>query len=184
VPHFREAEDVDWSGKQMTKAVWSGVLTTAAVVLLSAAPAFAQASDNKSIGVTVNVNARAKLTLGSATITFADADPDVTPTFTSAPITIDVKARATATSNVTVTVQATGDLSAGAGITIPIANLEWTATGAGFQAGASNKDTAQTVGSWTGSGNRSGDHTYTLPNSWAYAIGVYTVTLNYTLSAP
>jgi hypothetical protein len=44
--------------------------------------------------------------------------------------------------------------------------------------------TAQTVGTWTGSGNPAGSHTYVLANSWAYATGVYTTTLNYTLSVP
>ena len=40
------------------------------------------------------------------------------------------------------------------------------------------------VGSWTGSGHQSGAHTYTLPNSWSYATGIYNVTLNYTLATP
>jgi hypothetical protein len=182
VPHFREAEDVDWSGKQMTKAVWSGVLTTAAVVLLSAAPAFAQATDTEAVAVSVSVNARAKLTLSAAAINFGDADPDVTPIFTSAAIGVDVKARAGPASNVTVTVQANQDLTSGSD-TIPIANLTWTVTGAGFSAGTS-ATSAQTLGSWTGSGNRSGTHTYSLPNSWAYNVGSYTATLTYTLTAP
>jgi hypothetical protein len=183
VPHFREPEDVDWSGTQMTKAVWSGVLTAAAMVVLSAAPAFAQASDNAQIAVTVNVNARAKLTLGTATITFNDADPDVTGTFSSGPISVDVKSRAGSGSNVTLTVVADDDLTSG-GDTIPISDLTWTVTGAGFSAGTSDSTTAQTLGSWTGSGNRSGTHTYSLPNSWAYNVGSYTATLTYTLTAP
>jgi len=40
------------------------------------------------------------------------------------------------------------------------------------------------VGSWSASGSPSGTQTLSLPNSWTYATGTYTVTLNYTLTAP
>jgi hypothetical protein len=56
--------------------------------------------------------------------------------------------------------------------------------GTGFVAGTSSATVAQSVGAWTGSGARSGSQTYSLPNSWAYAPGTYTTTLNYTLSVP
>jgi len=49
----------------MRKAVWSGVATAAAVLMMSSV-AFAQAaSDTKTVNVTATVNAKAKLTLGS-----------------------------------------------------------------------------------------------------------------------
>lgn len=163
----------------MMKAVWSGLATVAAVLAVSSS-AFAQASANGSIGVTANVAAKAKLTLGTAAIVFADADPDAVPVMTATAFNIDVKARASGA--VTLTVLASGDLTAGAS-TIPISSLTWTATGGGFQAGTSDKTTAQTVGSWA-SGSPSGTQTYSLPNSWTYATGTYTVTLNYTLTAP
>ena len=62
--------------------------------------------------------------------------------------------------------------------------MTWSASGTSFVAGASSSATAQSVGSWVGSGNRAGTNTYTLPNSWDYAVGTYTVALNYTLTAP
>ena len=164
----------------MKKALWSGVAAVAAVLVVSTS-AFAQASANASIAVTANVNAKAKLTLGTASITFADADPDTTPTMTATAFNIDVKARASGA--VTLTVLASGDLTATGG-TIPISSLTWTATGSGFQNGTSDKTTAQTVGSWAASGSPSGTQTFSLPNSWTYATGTYTVTLNYTLTAP
>jgi hypothetical protein len=166
----------------MIKAVWSGVSAAAAIFLCST-PALAQATHNGSINVSATVAAKAKLTLGAAAISFADADPDVTPTMTSAAVSIDVKARTSAAGNVTLTVLASGDLVSG-GNSIAISNLTWTATGAGFQAGTSNKTVAQAVGGWVGSGSPSGTQTFSLPNSWTYATGTYTVTLNYTLSAP
>ena len=164
----------------MKKAVWSGLAAVAAVLVMSTS-AFAQASANASVAVTANVNAKAKLTLGTASITFADADPDTTPTMTATAFSIDVKARASGA--VTLTVLASGDLTATGG-TIPISSLTWTATGSGFQNGTSDKTTAQTVGSWAASGSPSGTQTFSLPNSWTYATGTYTVTLNYTLTAP
>jgi len=167
--------------KVMMKVVWSGVV--AAAVLLGASSAYAQATNTGSLNVSATVAAKAKLTLGTSSLTFADADPDVTATMTSAALPLDVKARTSATGAVTLTVLAGGDLVAG-GNSIAISNLTWTATGTGFQAGTSNKTLAQTVGSWVGSGSPSGTQTFSLPNSWAYNTGTYTVTLNYTLTAP
>lgn len=166
----------------MKKAVWSGFLVAAGFLLMSA-PAFAQSTATGAINVTVNVSARAKLTLGAASVSFADADPDVTPTLTSSAISVDVKSRTSANGAVSLTVAAGGDLTNAATDTIAISNLTWTATGTNFVGGTSNT-TAQTLGSWTGSGNRAGSHTYSLPNSWAYATGAYTATLTYTLTAP
>ena len=158
-------------------------LSTAAAVLLMSSSAYAQATATASLNVTVNVAARARLTLGAASITFADQDPATVPTLTAGALTVDVGARTAPASNVTLTVLATGDLTSG-GNTIPVTTLAWTASGAGFAAGASSAAVAQSVGTWTGPGARSGTQTYTLPNSWTYAVGTYTTTLNYTLTAP
>ncbi len=167
----------------MKKAVWSGAVATA-VLLLGSSTALAQQSATASIAVTANVNAKAKLSLGVAAITFADADPDLVTVYTSAPVSVDVKARTTATGNVLLTVLASGDLVSGTNA-IPVATLTWAATGLGFAAtGANNHITAQTLGQWSGSGNPSGSHTLSLPNLWTYNTGTYTVTLNYTLTAP
>jgi hypothetical protein len=167
----------------MKKAVWTGVVA-AAVVVLGSSSAFAQQTAGASIAVTAHVDAKAKLSLSLSTIDWADADPDLTTVYTSAPVTVDVKARTSAGGNVTVTVLASGDLASGTD-TIPVNTLTWAASGTGFTAtGANDKTTAQTLGSWTNSGNHSGSQTLSLPNLWSYKTGVYTVTLNYTLTAP
>ena len=165
----------------MKKAVWSGI--GAAALMLMSTTAFAQTTVNGAINVTANVNAKAKLTLGTGAITFADADPDVTTVMTATAFNIDVKARTTGLGAVTLTVLASDDLTSGSDV-IGIGGLTWTATGTGFQDGTSNKTTAQTVGSWVGSGSPGGTQTYSLPNSWTYATGTYTATLNYTLTVP
>ena len=165
----------------MKKAVWSG-LTAFVGVLALASSVSAQTTGN--INVQVNVNARAKLSIGgTGTITFADVDPDVVGTFNSGPIALDVKARTPFNAPVSLTVQANGDFANGSA-TIDLSTLQFTVVGAGFQAGASDKDNPVTVGSWTGSGDHTGTHTYTLPNSWSYATGTYSVQLNYTLVTP
>ena len=167
----------------MKKAVWSGVIA-AAVVLLGSSSAFAQQTAGASIAVTAHVDAKAKLSLSLSSINWLDADPDVTPTFSSGPITVDVKARTSAGGAVTVTVLADGELVSGSD-TIPVNTLAWTASGAGFAVSGNNNATAaQTLGSWTNSGNHSGSQTLSLPNLWSYKTGTYTVTLNYTLTAP
>ena len=169
----------------MRKTLWKVGLSTAAVVLFSSSAAYAQATANASLNVTVNVASRARLTLSAAGITFADADPDVTPTLTAGPVDVNVGARTAPTSNVTLTVLATGNLVSGTDV-ITIDQLTWTVGGpsAGFVPGTSNATVAQSVGSWTGPGTRNGTQTFALPNSWAYAPGTYTTTLNYTLSVP
>jgi hypothetical protein len=166
----------------MKKAVWSGFAAAAMLALVSTT-AFAQTTANGSINVTATVNAKAKLTLGVAAINFADADPDVSPTLAATAFNVDVKARTTAGSTVTLTVLASDDLISGTDV-IGIGALTWAATGTGYVAGTSNKTTAQTVGSWAGSGNNSGTQTYSLVNSWTYATGTYAATLNYTLTVP
>jgi hypothetical protein len=166
----------------MNKVVWTTVAALA--VVAAASPAAAQSTATATVNVTVNVSARATLDLnGTNSVTFADADPDTTPSISAPPITIDVKGRTSGGSNVTLTVVSNQDLTSG-GDTIGIGNLTWTATGTGFAAGTMDKTTAQTVGSWAGSGSHSGAVTLKLANSWAYNAGAYTATLTYTLTAP
>lgn len=171
----------------MTKAVWSTVTTAAAVVLFSASAvsdASAQTTAGGSLNVTVTVAGRAALALGAASVAFTDADPDTTPTLTSSGLNVTVKARTAPTSSVTLTVLASGDLSAGGGVNIPVSTLGWSTASAGFVNGANSVSTAQSVGTWAGPGARTGTLVFSLPNSWTYATGTYTTTLNYTLSVP
>ena len=170
----------------MRKTLWKVGLSAAAVVLLSSSAAYAQpATATASLNVTVNVASRARLTLSAAGITFADADPDVVATLTAGPVDVNVGARTAPTSNVTLTVLASGNLTSGSNV-ITIDQLTWTVGGpsVGFVAGTSNATVAQSVGSWTGPGTRNGSQSFALPNSWNYAPGTYTTTLNYTLSVP
>lgn len=171
----------------MTKAVWSTVTTAAAVVLFSAlgaTDAAAQANTaTGAVNVSVTVAGRAAMTI-DPTVTFADANPDTTPTLTAPGLNVQVRARTAPTSNVTLTVLASGDLSAGAGVNIAIGSLTWSSASPGFLAGAGNSAVAQNVGAWTGPGARTGTLMFSLPNSWAYATGTYTTTLNYTLTVP
>lgn len=166
----------------MSKAVWTAV--AALTVLAAAIPAEAQSTASATVNVTVNVSARATLDLhGTNAVTFADADPDTTASISAPAITIDVKGRTAGGSNVTLTVVSNRDLTSG-GDSIGINNLTWTATGAGFAAGTMDKTTAQTVGTWAGSGSHSGAVTLKLANSWVYNAGAYTAMLTYTLTAP
>jgi hypothetical protein len=137
--------------------------------------------------VTATVSAAASLTLGASTVTFASqpgSTASITQTESGAQLNVTANARTSSAGAVTLTVVAGGDLASG-GQTIPVGNLTWTGTGTGFNAtGTMNKTTAQSVGSWTGSGVYSGTMTYAFANSWTYATGSYTATLTYTLTAP
>ncbi len=167
----------------MMKAVWTGAVATAAVLLLTG-DAFAQAATaNASMPVNVTVNARAKLALGAASVDFLDADPDVSPTLNATPFSVDVKARTGRLSTVTLDVSAP-DFTGGGGSTIAIGALSYLGSGAGFNGLTPFATTATPAGSWTGSGNHSGMHTYSLQNTWAYNTGSYGTTVTYTLTAP
>ncbi len=168
----------------MSKAVWTAVAVLAVAVFAVATPAAAQSTATATVNVTVNVSARATLDLhGTNSVTFGDADPDTTASIAASAMTVDVKGRTSGGSNVTLTVVSNQDLTSGSDA-IGIGNLTWTATGTGFAAGTMNKTTAQTVGTWAGSGTHSGTVTLKLANSWAYNAGAYTATLTYTLTAP
>jgi hypothetical protein len=144
------------------------------------------ASDTKNLTVNAVVSARASLTLGASVINFADADPVTVPSVAAAenPVSVTARVRTGSSSTATLTHLAGGDLVSG-GNTIAITNVTWTAAGdPGFIAGTMDRITAQTAGSWTGSGNRSGTFSYFFANSWTHAVGSYTAITTYTLTAP
>ena len=148
-------------------------------LVLVAGGAFA-ATDTKVLTINATVSARATLTLGVAAINFPDADPDSGPILaTENPVSVTAKIRTSAAGNVTLTCIAGGDLGP-----IPISNVTWTAAGNGFVGGTMSSTVGQSAGSWTGSGNRSSSFTYSLANSWDYAVGSYSQSVTYTLTAP
>jgi hypothetical protein len=153
-------------------------------LVLVAGVAFA-ANDTQNLTVNATVSARASLSLGQSAINFPDASPDATPSIAANEnaVTVTAKVRTGSSSTATLTHKAADDLKSGSDI-IPIGNVTWTASGAGFQAGTMNKTSDQTAGSWTGSGNRSGTFSYFLANSWSYATGSYAASSTYTLTAP
>ena len=144
------------------------------------------ASDTKGLTVSAAVSATAKLTVSATTLTFPNSDPDSVPSIaaTEGAVTITAKSKTSKNGAVTLTISVPTDLTSGTD-TIAISNLTWTAAGdAGFVAGTMNKTSAQTVASWTNSGNRTGTQTYALANSWSYTTGAYSATATYTLTAP
>ena len=159
------------------------IFTIIGTFLLTGGVWAATATANLTINATVA--ATAKLTLSTNTINFPDADPDLISSIPSTPASVSVtaKAKTGSTSTSTLTVLAADDLKSGSD-TIAISNVTWTASGTGFVNGTMNKTTAQTAGSWAGSGNRSGAFSYFLANSWDYATGSYSASVTYTLTAP
>jgi hypothetical protein len=154
-------------------------------LLLTSAPVFA-AQQAQPLTVNMAVSARAKLTLGVGAINFADADPDTTPSIpaTENAVSVTAKIRTGASSTATLTHRAGGNLSAGGAITIPINNVSWTATGAGYVAGTMSSSSDVPAASWTGSNSYGGTFSFFIVNSWTYTTGNYTVSATYTLTAP
>ena len=163
----------------------SKVGLSSAVVLLMSSSAYAQTVVNQNLNVSVTIGSRAQLTLSTANLVIPDADPATVLTLTAPDLTVTVGARTAPAQPVNLTVVASGGDLAGTAGTIAISNLTWATTGTGFAAnGTSNATVAQNVGTWTGSGLRSGTQTYSLPNDWAYAPGTYATSLTYTLTVP
>jgi hypothetical protein len=149
-----------------------------------AAEAHAQ-SLSRSVTLATWVQPMARLTLSSNSINFPDADPDLVPLIPASggPITVTAKARGTRNAVVILTMQASDNLRSGVNV-LPVSLITWTSTGAGFVGGTASQTTAQTVGSWTGSGVRVGNQLFRFQNSWFHPPGIYTVSLVYTLTAP
>lgn len=155
----------------------------AAGILLIACPSHADISIG-SATVSAQIASAANLSFTANTITFPSANPALTPSIAANEngMSITINARTGATGTVTLTVLAATDLLSG-GDVIGINNVTWTATGSGFQGGTLNKVSAQTVGTWVGSGTRTGTLSFFLANSYTYPIGSYSATLTYTLTA-
>jgi len=169
-------------GGRVRAQVTAGVV---AVAVVSAGTIPYAASLSRTATATATVSALAKLTLSSLTLAFPDADPDTVPNIPASggPLTITAKARTTIGSTVTLVVVASGDLRSGLDV-IPATQIRWTTSGTGFVPGTMSKAAAQMVATWVSSGSWTGTQTYSLTNAWTYAIGTYSTTLTYTLTAP
>jgi len=152
----------------------------AAFVAFAAATASAQVTETLTINAAVS--ARASITLGVASVDFADADPDNFPNINaSAAVSVTAKSRTSQGNAVTLTIEAP-DLTEVGGGTIAASQISWVANG--DLAGGTLSNAAVTLVSSTNSGQRTGDMAFVLINSWAYAVGAYSTTVTYTLSAP
>ena len=153
--------------------------------LLVASGVSIAATDAKSIVMKAIIEKVAKLTVDTNTIVFPNTDPDEVKQVPALQndIKVTVKARTGSTSPVSLNVIADGDLVSGLD-SIPVQNVTWQATGAGFSNGTLSKSTVQTAGSWKGSGVREGTFRYYLSNNWNYQRGEYQVTVTYTLTTP
>lgn len=166
--------------RQLTRCGW----LLMAALLAVAADTRAQNPLTQNEAVTFVVAAQAKLTLSLTTLTFPNADPDTVTTIQAneGPMTITASARFASGQGI-LTVLASDDLRSGMN-TILVSALKWTASGSGFVGGTMSNSAAQTVAAWNTSGSYTGIVTFTLDNSWSYAIGNYGTTLTYTLSTP
>lgn len=161
------------------------ILGLVAGALFGASQSLRAVTATGNVPASATIGATAVLTVSSTTLSFPNQDPDTTPSIPASEgaISVTAKARTGTSSTVSLTVIAADDLLSG-GNTIPISNVTWTSSGAGFVAGTLNKTTAQAIGSWSGSGSRAGTQSFVFANSWTYATGNYSTTATYTLTAP
>jgi hypothetical protein len=149
------------------KLLSAGLVTAIALVAL-ASPAAAQI-----INFSVN----------PSTFTYPSADPDSSPVVKSPTLLIAYKLSGRPRAHWTVTIQAQSDLLSGTS-SIPAGNVSWTATPAPFVNGTLSTS-AQTLAAGTGNitTTKYANLTFSLKNLWTYAIGTYSHTVVFTLSA-
>ena len=137
-----------------------------------------------------------QLTIAPSSISFSDANPTTTPTI-AANSTVAVALRvsgAGSTQAWSVQALAAGDLVSG-GNSIGISNVSWTVSGpsggtclrpCSCYAGTVSKVTSQVIFNGTANTNNSPacTQTYTLVNSWPYAVGSYSQTVTITATSP
>jgi hypothetical protein len=154
------------------------------IPLLALAMSVPLAAQTVTATLSADLGTIAKLSLSTTTLTFPDADPDLVPQVPASggPVAITAKARA-ASGEIVLTVLANGPARSGVN-TISADAFTWTASGSGFVAGTLSSTVPQQVASWNGSGIHDGVQSYLFRNSWNYPVGVYSMTLTYTLTAP
>jgi hypothetical protein len=126
------------------------------------------------------------LSIAPSIIVFATDDPDTMPVITSPAVQVTYRIQQNNFNPWVLSVLAGGDLVSGSA-TVDISNISWVATPSPpFQSGVMSKTVAQRVASGTGNvANLSqGQITFRLANSWNYAVGLYTQTVVFTLTAP
>ena len=172
---------------QSTLRSWARLGFIAVLMLgLCSVPALAQNTLNASIRVDAVFGARVKMVFDRTAVDIATTavDPSTVTPALATPLTVTAKARTSPNQRVILTVQANGPFTSGVS-TIPASKLSWTTTGTGFNAsGTASSNAAKQVGSWRGSGVWTGVQTYAFTDDWNYAVGVYTLTMTYTLSSP
>jgi hypothetical protein len=163
----------------------TGNYTSVVTLRLTAGTGAGQVQQSRTFTFNLLLIARAKLEFGNLGLDFPDADPDIVTSIPANvnPISVTSSTRTGSSLTATLTSLAGGDLISGTNA-IAIGNMTWTASGTGYAAGTMNKTTAQTAGSWIGSGKRTGSFNYFLTNSWSYTTGNYSTTISYTLTAP
>jgi hypothetical protein len=156
-----------------------------AAALATTLPARDASAQSRDVTLNVSINGLARLSLSSTGVSFPDSNPDLVPQVagTPGPLVITVKARAVLNATIGLSVLASDDLRSGVR-TLPASNITWTAAGAGFVPGTLNRTAPQPVGTWVGSGARTGSQSLLFKNVWTHPTGTYTLTMTYTLSSP
>src|SRR5687768_3518804 len=140
----------------------------------------------QAISVNAVIASRVKVVFDRTAVAFDTLayDPDSIVPIQATPLTVTAKARVSPHTRVIMTLRADGPLTSGTD-TIPANQISWTMTGDGFQnGGTANPNAARTIGSWRGSGSWTGTQIYQFTDSWSYNVGLYTLTMTYTVSAP
>jgi hypothetical protein len=147
------------------------------------------ATANGTATLSAKIGTKATLSLGGSTaITFDDTGDTTSVANITAPSATTVSAlyRTAKGNKATLTVTPDKSVFTSGTATIPVSAVSW-ASAAPLAAGSFSGTTAIKLDddSWTDSGSKSGNMTYTFANDLAYTAGTYdTVTINYVLSAP
>jgi len=126
-----------------------------------------------------------QLQINPRNVSLTLGDPDTSPAAFTQPLVATYRVRNNSGSW-QLTLLAEGDLIDGTAV-IDISNVAWTATPAPpFQNGTLSKTVEQVLASGSGSVDslQDGSVVFRLANSWTYAVGAYSATIVFTLTAP
>ena len=139
--------------------------------------------DRNTLQMVAQIQPRASLSLERTHITFAGPEDQRLIPSQEGPVQLTVKVRANAIKSTSLNMLAESDLE-GLGSSIPIQQVEWTATGQGTAQGVLGRTNEQMVERYITSGIHQTRVMFALRNNGDHSPGAYAAFVNFTLTSP
>jgi hypothetical protein len=153
-------------------------------VLIGLGPDFSWSAENRNtLQIVAQIQPRASLSLDRTQISFAGPEEQALLPSREGPVQLTVKVRANAIKAATLNMLAESDLE-GLGGSIPVQQVEWTASGSGTAHGVLSRTDSQMVGRYTTNGIHQTQLMFALKNNGNLPQGTYLTFVNFTFTSP